>query len=176
MLSAENLSSMLSIKQKQKFLSVFDCIDWFDVAVFICSEDPFSDGIDKGTEYTWRIFCICLDKSGYQVSIFLFCPRKHMLWVLIRSASVINHNIYFCGQIRKISILLDWKKRLRLVLSTFTRETTVETSCLLSCAPNRIVKDPGPDLKRGLTFFLACLYKRRNRAIAVTTLCHQRHW
>ena len=30
---------------------------------------------------------IGLDKSGYQVYIFLNSPRKHMLWVLIRSAS-----------------------------------------------------------------------------------------
>ena len=28
-----------------------------------------------------------LDKSGYQVNIFLISPRKHMLWALIRSAS-----------------------------------------------------------------------------------------
>ena len=31
---------------------------------------------------------IGLDKSGYQVNIFLISPRKYMLWVLIRSASV----------------------------------------------------------------------------------------
>ena len=31
--------------------------------------------------------CIGLDKSGYQVNIFLISQRKHMLWVLIRSAS-----------------------------------------------------------------------------------------
>ena len=31
---------------------------------------------------------IGLDKSGYQVNIFLISPRKHMLWVLIRSASL----------------------------------------------------------------------------------------
>ena len=30
---------------------------------------------------------IGLDKSGYQVYIFLISPQKHMLWVLIRSAS-----------------------------------------------------------------------------------------
>ena len=29
---------------------------------------------------------IGLDKSGYQVNIFLISPQKHMLWVLIRSA------------------------------------------------------------------------------------------
>ena len=32
-------------------------------------------------------YFIGLDKSGYQVYIFLISPRKHMLWVLIRSAS-----------------------------------------------------------------------------------------
>ena len=30
---------------------------------------------------------IGLDKRGYQVNIFLVSPQKHMLWVLIRSAS-----------------------------------------------------------------------------------------
>ena len=29
-----------------------------------------------------------LDKSGYQVNIFLISQRKHMLWVLIRSTSL----------------------------------------------------------------------------------------
>ena len=31
---------------------------------------------------------IGLDKSGYQMNIFLISPRKHMLWVLIRSISL----------------------------------------------------------------------------------------
>ena len=31
---------------------------------------------------------IGLDKSGYKVNIFLISPQKHMLWVLVRSASV----------------------------------------------------------------------------------------
>ena len=31
---------------------------------------------------------IGLDKGGYPVNIFLISPRKHMLWVLIRIASV----------------------------------------------------------------------------------------
>ena len=30
---------------------------------------------------------IGLDKGGYPVNIFLISPRKHMLWVLIRSSS-----------------------------------------------------------------------------------------
>ena len=30
---------------------------------------------------------IGLDKGGYPVNIFLISPQKHMLWVLIRSAS-----------------------------------------------------------------------------------------
>ena len=60
---------------------------------------------------THNLFAIGLDKSGYQVNIFLISPRKHMLWVLIRSArrgaSNELHNICFRGEIRKISILLD---------------------------------------------------------------------
>ena len=68
------------------------------------------------------------DKGRYPVNIFLISPRKHMLWVLIRSASMSEniccgyslevprlieallmstHNICFHGEIRKISILLD---------------------------------------------------------------------
>ena len=58
---------------------------------------------------------IGLIKEGYPVNIFLISPRKHMLWVLIRSASLVGgttllmstHNICFRGEIRKISILLD---------------------------------------------------------------------
>ena len=35
-----------------------------------------------------HVYCfIGLDKSGYQVNSFLISRRKHMLWVLIRSAS-----------------------------------------------------------------------------------------
>ena len=30
-----------------------------------------------------------LDKGGYPVYIFLISPRKHMLWVLIRRASIL---------------------------------------------------------------------------------------
>ena len=37
---------------------------------------------------------IGLDKSGYQVNIFLISPRKHMLWVLIRSPSPRPSNEY----------------------------------------------------------------------------------
>ena len=33
-------------------------------------------------------YLIGLDNSGYQVNSFLISQRKHMLWVLIRSASV----------------------------------------------------------------------------------------
>ena len=55
---------------------------------------------------------IGLDKGGYPVNIFIISPQKHMLWVLIRSALargllMSTHNVCFCGEIRKISILLD---------------------------------------------------------------------
>ena len=36
---------------------------------------------------SWIYIIIGLDKGGYPVNIFLISPRKHMLWVLIRSAS-----------------------------------------------------------------------------------------
>ena len=47
--------------------------------------------------------------KGYKANIFLISPRKHILWVLIRSALALlmsTHNICFCGEIRKISVLL----------------------------------------------------------------------
>ena len=48
---------------------------------------------------------IGLDKSGYQVHVFLISSRKHMVWVLIRSTqqggSNEYHNIRFRGDIRK---------------------------------------------------------------------------
>ena len=42
------------------------------------------------THFLWRNKrnIIGLDNSGYQVNIFLISPWKHMLWALIRSASV----------------------------------------------------------------------------------------
>ena len=47
------------------------------------------------------------DRRGYPHHIFLISPCKHMFWVLVRSALVShflsNHNICFCGEIRKIS-------------------------------------------------------------------------
>ena len=59
---------------------------------------------------------IGLDKGGYPVNIFLISPWKHMLWVLIWSALARRFKwvptTCFHGEIRKISILLDWKKRL----------------------------------------------------------------
>ena len=38
----------------------------------------------------WKaaIYIIATDKRGYPHNTFLISPRKHMLWVLIRSASV----------------------------------------------------------------------------------------
>ena len=38
--------------------------------------------------HTFVNIFIGLDKSGYQEHIFLISPRKDILWVLIRSASV----------------------------------------------------------------------------------------
>ena len=35
----------------------------------------------------YSTYSIALDKSGYRDDIFLISPQKHMLWVIIRSAS-----------------------------------------------------------------------------------------
>ena len=45
--------------------------------------------VTVGMIETMLFLCLVrgLDKSGYQVNIFLIPPRKHTLWVLIRSAS-----------------------------------------------------------------------------------------
>ena len=42
----------------------------------------------KNVKHCDSFCCIGLDKSGYQVKSFLISQRKHMLWVLIRSASL----------------------------------------------------------------------------------------
>ena len=68
-----------------------------------------AETLDKALPFNPRNI-IGLDKRGYQVNIFLISPQKHMLWVLIRSGEVLlmsTHNIWFRGEIRKISILLD---------------------------------------------------------------------
>ena len=36
---------------------------------------------------------IGLDKSGFQINILLISPQKHMLWVLIRSATPDTRNV-----------------------------------------------------------------------------------
>ena len=55
---------------------------------------------------------IDLDKSGYQVNIFLISLLKHILKRLAEALLMSTHNICFRGEIRKISIHLDWKKHL----------------------------------------------------------------
>ena len=58
-----------------------------------------------------RKFNIGLGKSGDQVNIFLITPQKHLLWVSSRSLAeallMSTPNICFCGEMRKISILMD---------------------------------------------------------------------
>ena len=56
---------------------------------------------------------IATDKSGYPYDTFLISPQKYMLWGFIRNAEAFlmnPHNICFCWEIRKISILFGWKK------------------------------------------------------------------
>ena len=51
-------------------------------------------------------------RGGIQIILFLISPWKHMLWVLIRNASVRHFKwvltTWFHGEIRKISVLLGW--------------------------------------------------------------------
>ena len=65
----------------------------------------------EDSEQTVRI---ATDKRGYPYNIFLISWRKHMLWVLIRSALprhlMSTHNICFHWEIRKISAAFGWKK------------------------------------------------------------------
>ena len=55
------------------------------------SSEEFQDGSHDGhlgyQNGTILAILIGLDKGGYPINIFLISPRKHMLWVLIRSAS-----------------------------------------------------------------------------------------
>ena len=88
---------------------VFSCIQSFltgrNQGVVLeggCSDEvPVSSGVPQGSFlghilffffffFFFFFYCILikgLDKSGYQVNIFLISAQKHMLWVLIRSAS-----------------------------------------------------------------------------------------
>ena len=47
----------------------------------------FQDSHLPFSPFGFIIFNIATDKRGYPHNIFLISPRKHMLWVLIRSAS-----------------------------------------------------------------------------------------
>ena len=65
------LSALLSFKGMEK----------------ICKVRAFAGSIcPKGTFSHDKVYINCtdigLDKSGYQVNIFLISPRKHTLWVL----------------------------------------------------------------------------------------------
>ena len=65
----------------------------------ICGQRrPRSDCADAWSDQGF-LASIGLDKGGYPINIFLISPRKCMLWVLIRSASALNHDknlqIYF---------------------------------------------------------------------------------
>ena len=53
-----------------------------------CTVLFYSNFPKSWSETKIRSKIIGLDKGGYLVNIFLISPRKHMLWVLIRSASV----------------------------------------------------------------------------------------
>ena len=71
---------------------------------------------------------IGLDKGGYPVNIFFISPRKHMLWYSLevprRDASNEYHNICFCGEIRKISILWIEKSALTSAMAQSDARTT----------------------------------------------------
>ena len=60
------------------------------------------------------------DKKGYLINMFLISPWKHILWTLIRSFSArrfswVPQKIFFCGEIRKISIHSFWMNTALLV-------------------------------------------------------------
>ena len=52
--------------------------------------------------FNQEVLTIALDKSGYQVNIF---SQKHVEGT--EALLMSTHNISFCGEIRKISVLLD---------------------------------------------------------------------
>ena len=53
---------------------------------------------------------IAPDKWGYPYGMFLNSPQNHILWVLIRSASV-RHNIYFLLRNKKNMDIFQLKKK-----------------------------------------------------------------
>ena len=73
-LTFSSITSWLSMRIQTRTTLHLVCFDWCLQAVTRISV----------------VFIIGLDKSGYQVNSFLISRRKHMLWVLIRSASARN--------------------------------------------------------------------------------------
>ena len=93
--------------------------------------------------------CKCvigLDKSGYQVIIFLISPRKHILWYSLEAphlgASNEYHNIYFYGEIRKYRYFWTDKKHL--------------IKGYMACGPKRLSKLFTKDVKLLSNAFTMC--------------------
>ena len=93
----------------------------------------------------WANSAIAPYKMGYPQYISLCSPQKHLLWVLIRSTSEVllmsTHNICFCGETRKITILFSWKNAFYLKL------------CSAMTFSNIILIFPR---KKGMTFHTNC--------------------
>ena len=70
-----------------------------------------------GPSNSYDVKNIALDKWCIQINIFLIFQQKHMLWVsrrmaLAKAKAILlgTHNICFCGEVRKISILF-WQRK-----------------------------------------------------------------
>ena len=53
---------------------------------------------------------IGLDKSGYQVNIFLISPQKHMLWIFFRSADEYPQHMFLMRNKKSINTFRLKKK------------------------------------------------------------------
>ena len=62
---------------------------------------------------------IATDKRGYPHNIFLMSPRKHVVGTQKRLGEellIFTHNIYFRGEMWKISAFLGWKNALSVAM------------------------------------------------------------
>ena len=90
-------SYLIDTKAFKTFQRKHDMMYVFFIKQSICKVEFFNNKKKKMNHY------IAPDKKGYTIYIF---PLKFMLWELIRS----TNNICFCGDIKKVSIFLGWRK------------------------------------------------------------------
>ena len=71
------------------------------------------------------LLCIATDKRGYPHNIFLISPRKHMMWVLIRSVTA----YVFIEKYERYQHFLDEKSALSVAMGHRVRKELASSGC-----------------------------------------------